>query len=324
MWTPLGRDPATTQCDRHLLPERELGSPPGVVELHEATKAAAIAVLITGRLAEPVQPPSLPTRLHTLRELLGQIGRAHTDVYLSTDDPAPTNGGLFALACELLHPVWTQRVDWLAAPLPAANCRLGTGRICQADDSADHSTHIGCYADGGRACAKCNTSKYFAQFGRLLHAWRAARERERARGLPYAWAMRIRTDARGAPSFLPPFDPDREWSESKMPNHTVYGFGLAGNGLRPPRPSYIGRDMFFIVPRGLADRFFAVALSFLGCQSRRAHKLICGVDHEGEPRWYWGAPECVLKAHLLACGLGHMRTTLPWASAIQASSLYEG
>eukprot|EP00747_Dinoflagellata_sp_TGD_P129580 gnl/TRDRNA2_/TRDRNA2_174705_c0_seq8.p1 gnl/TRDRNA2_/TRDRNA2_174705_c0~~gnl/TRDRNA2_/TRDRNA2_174705_c0_seq8.p1 ORF type:complete len:404 (-),score=34.99 gnl/TRDRNA2_/TRDRNA2_174705_c0_seq8:175-1386(-) len=290
------------KCEREeMQPEirSAIQTPPTVLKYSNVGSKASIALLLLGRSANVDDSKRIKTNF------IEAVGEDHVDTFLNVG----ADGGELLAAVQLLRPkVWS--LNNFTLPTNFSLCkgeqRKGT---CIAEDN-NQDTNVGCYKhdDAGRPfCSRCDTLKYYQQFGRIFLTYTYAKEYEALHSLQYMYFVRMRTDLigwKGTPFFL--------WSEwSRVFDQSkIYIKRLEAKKLKYTSTikhgEYFFHDKFFVAPRLQSDKVFSALSTYMHCQRQKEIEHLCVPNH-----WTWATPECILKVHLKTCLPGSISETFP-------------
>jgi len=261
---------------------------------------AIFAVLISGELR------SLKAKVSKIQHnLVDAIGHDSVDIFLNVatvdtwGEQEGVDHGTSAVldVVKRLEPrAWS--INNMSLPGSFDICNRGETDVCAAQDVGNGLAYsAGCYRGNGLACRWCDTRKYWKQFGRLMLTYRLALQYERMRAQHYHWFIRLRTDILNSGLSRMPFPPAEQWRN--YDDSTLYMKGRAGlNDVDRAKCVFepFG-DTFWITPRNISDRVFALALTFMQCQERGLNSQWCC----GPGLWNWATAECVLTVHMRVC-----------------------
>ena len=180
----------------------------------EVKTGSEVALLITG-LFNPTDRAgsTLATRLQGLADAIGGdhlhafinagLEREPADL-MERDDAAIRAAALLKKAPVLVRVLSKSPVTaWEVTRMSVSShlpCRPGPPACISSDSTGVYkSQQIGCYRDHGRSCTRCDTRKYWAQFGRLALSLEMVRAYEAHRDAQYRWLVRLCADFKNTP-----------------------------------------------------------------------------------------------------------------------------
>eukprot|EP00747_Dinoflagellata_sp_TGD_P206316 gnl/TRDRNA2_/TRDRNA2_80039_c0_seq1.p1 gnl/TRDRNA2_/TRDRNA2_80039_c0~~gnl/TRDRNA2_/TRDRNA2_80039_c0_seq1.p1 ORF type:complete len:285 (+),score=11.23 gnl/TRDRNA2_/TRDRNA2_80039_c0_seq1:121-975(+) len=213
-WTWIAR---RGKCERAWMQSEirsAIQTPPAFLNLSNVSSKASIALLIIGRIIDK-------PRIELIRSnIIEAVDEHRVDAFLNlgTGREGWEDGEIgperhrndVELAVKLLRPkVWS--LNSLDIPSNVHLCKgEQTNNTCTADDASEY---VGCYKHKGnqKLCSRCDSLKYFQQFGRLFLTYVYAKEYEAMHSHQYLYFVRLRTDLYGSPIMQVPFPAWSHW-----------------------------------------------------------------------------------------------------------------